>query len=119
LSVLRRNGFFDFSAHYFSTHDTKLAKNWEPDEAMLEQLHDYLMQQGVTFTEADWTRDHDWLRNELQQEMDVTAFSYEESQKVAVEEDPEVQKAISAMPQASHLLAESKSRYEKQRASLR
>ncbi len=119
LSVLRRNGFFDFSAHYFSTHDTKLAKNWTPDEAMLEQLHDYLMKQGVTFTEADWTRDHDWLRNELQQEMDVTAFSYEESQKVAVEEDPEVQKAIAAMPQASHLLAESKTRYEKQRASLR
>ena len=89
-----------------------------PDETVLEDMHDYIMKQGVTFSEADWTRDHDWVRNELRQEMYVTAFSYEDSQKVAVEQDPEVQKAIDAMPKAAHLLAESKSRYEKQRASL-
>ena len=119
LSVLRKNTFFNFSAHYFSTHDTKLAKNWMPDEAVLEDMHDYLMKQGVQFTEADWTRDRDWTRNELRQEMYITAFSYEDSQKVAVEQDPEVQKAIEAMPKAAHLLADSKTRYQKQRASLR
>ncbi len=119
LNVLRKNAFFNFSAHYFATHDTKLAKNWLPDEAILEDMHDYIMKQGVTFNEGDWTRDHDWVRNELRQEMYITAFSYEDSQKVAVQQDPEVQKAIEAMPKASHLLAESKTRYEKQRASLR
>ena len=119
LSVLRKNGFFNFSAHYFSTHDAKLAKGWVPDEAVLEDLHDYLMKENIHFTEADWTRDHDWLRNELRQEMYVTAFSYEDSQKVAVEQDPEVLKGIEDMPKAAHLLAESKSHFEKQRASLR
>ncbi len=119
LSVLRKNAFFSFSAHYFSTHDTKLAKNWMPDEPILEDMHDYVMKQGVQFTEADWTRDRDWVRNELRQEMYITAFSYEDSQKVAVEQDPEVQKAIEAMPKAAHLLADSKTRYQKQRASLR
>ena len=118
LNVLRKNSFFNFSAHYFSTHDTKLAKNWTPDEALLNDLHDYLMKEGVQFSEADWTRDHDWLRNELEQEMYITAFSYEDSQKLAVQQDPEVQKAIDAMPKAAQLLAQSKSRYEKQRASL-
>lgn len=119
LNILRKNAFFNFSAHYFSTHDTKLAKNWTPDENILEDMHDYLLKQGVTFEEADWTRDHQWVKDELRQEMYITAFSYEDSQKVAVEQDPEVQKAIEAMPKAAHLLAESKSRSEKQRASLR
>jgi carboxyl-terminal processing protease len=119
LNVLRKNSFFNFSAHYFSTHDTKLAKNWTPDETLLNDLHDYLMKEGVQFTEADWTRDHSWLRNELRQEMYVTAFSYEDSQKIAVEQDPEVQKAIEAMPKAAQLLAQSKNHSEKQRASLR
>ncbi len=119
LNALRKNTFFNFSAHYFATHDAKLATGWTPDENVLNDFHDYLMKQGVDFTEADWTRDHSWLRDELQREMDITAFSYEDSQKVAVEQDPEVQKAINAMPQAAKLLAQSKSRYEKQRASLR
>ncbi|MBV9759447.1 MAG: S41 family peptidase [Acidobacteriaceae bacterium] len=117
VSVLRKNAFFNFSNHYFSTHDTKLAQGWAPSEDLLNDFHDYLMKNGVDFTEADWTRDHSWLRDELRQEMYVTAFSYEDSQKIAVEQDLEVQKAMDALPKAAHLLAEAKNRYEKQRAS--
>jgi carboxyl-terminal processing protease len=118
LAALRKNAFFDFSAYYFSSHPTQLPKGWIPAEPLLNDFHDYLMKQAVQFTEADWTRDHEWLRDELRQEMYITAFSYEDSQKIAVEQDPEVQKAIAAMPQAGKLLAESKNRNEKQRASL-
>ena len=117
VGVIRKNAFFTFSAHYFSTHDTKFAHGWTPEESVLNDFHDFLMKNGVEFSEADWTRDHSWLRDELRQEMYITAFSYEDSQKIAVEQDPEVQKAIDAMSKAAHLLAESKSRYEKQRAS--
>ncbi|MBV9081537.1 MAG: S41 family peptidase, partial [Acidobacteriaceae bacterium] len=53
-NVIRKNGFFDFSAHYFSTHDTKVPKGWVPDENVLNEFHDYLLKQGVKFTEADW-----------------------------------------------------------------
>ncbi|MBV8902933.1 MAG: S41 family peptidase [Acidobacteriia bacterium] len=116
-NVVRRNGFFDFSAHYFSTHDIKVPKGWLPDENVLNEFHDFLMKQGVKFTEAEWTRDHDWLRNELQTEMYVTAFSYEDSQKMAVEQDPEVKKAIEVMPKAADLLAKSRQHVERQRAS--
>ncbi len=118
LAALRKNTFFDFSASYFANHPAKFVANWVPDEAVLNDFHDFLMKKGVEFTEADWTRDHSWLRDELRQEMYVTAFSYEDSLKVGVEQDPEVQKAIDAMPQAAKLLAMSKNRYEKQRASL-
>ncbi len=117
LNVARKNAFFNFSAHYFSTHDAKLPDNWVPDETVLNDFHEWVMNQGVQFTEADWTRDHSWLRDTLRTEMYVTAFSYEASQRVAVEQDPEIQKAIDAMPKASKLLAESKNRFEKQRAS--
>jgi carboxyl-terminal processing protease len=86
---------------------------------VLNDMHDYLMKNGVQFTEADWTRDHAWLRDQLRAQMYITAFSYEDSQRVGVEQDPEVQKAIEAMPKAAALLAQSKAHFEKQRASLR
>jgi carboxyl-terminal processing protease len=117
-AALRKNAFFSFSADYFSKHDTKLEKGWNPDEAVLESFHDYLMKQGVQFTEADWTRDHAWMRDEVKAEMYITAFSYEDHLRLLVEQDPEVAKAMEAMPKAAQLLAQSKARFEKQRASL-
>jgi carboxyl-terminal processing protease len=117
LAVLRKNGFFDFSTHYFSSHDTQEPKGWTPGEEVLNQFHDFLTQQSVQFTEADWAQNHDWLRRQLRSEMYITAFSYEDAQKVAVEQDPEVQKAIDAIPQAADLLARSQLRIEQKRAS--
>ncbi len=119
IAVMRKNAFFGYSAAYFSSHDTKLPKGWGPDEAVIEGFHDYLMKQGVPFTEADWTRDHTWIRDEVKAEMYITAFSYEDHLRLLVEQDLEVQKAIDAMPKATDLLAQSKARFEKQRASLR
>lgn len=119
VAALRKNVFFNFAAYYFSNHPTKLPQGWAPDEAVLDQMHDYLLKNGIQFSEADWTRDHSWMRDQLRSEMYVTAFSFEDSQRVGVEQDPEVQKAIDAMPKATTLLAQSKAHFEKQRASLR
>ena len=78
----------------------------------MNQFHDYLMKQGVEFTEADWTANHEWLRNRLQQEMYITAFSQDESKQLQVTEDPEVQKAIQALPKAADLLSRMKTHSE-------
>ena len=117
MNALRRNAFFDFSAHYFAGKSAKLPADWSPDESVLNDFHDFLMKNGVKFSEADWTRDHDWVRKQLRQQMYVTAFSFEDSEKVGVEQDPEVAKAIEVLPQASELLSKSKIKFEKQRAS--
>ena len=119
IAAARKSAFFNFSAQYFAEHDTKLKKGWTPDETVLEAFHDYLLKQGVQFTEKDWATDRSWLRDQLRAEMYITAFSYEDSEKARVEQDPEVAKAIDAMPKAADLLAQSKARFEKQRASLR
>jgi carboxyl-terminal processing protease len=119
INVLRKNAFFNFSAAFFANHDTKLPKGWVPDETVLEGFHDYLIKQAVPFTEADWTANHAWVRDQLRAEMYITAFSYEDSQRVSVEQDPEVQKAIDAMQKAAKLQLQSRSHFEKQQASLR
>ena len=47
-------------------------------------------------------------RQELKREMYITAFSYEDSQRVAIEQDPAVQKAMDSMPNAKKLLDNAK-----------
>jgi carboxyl-terminal processing protease len=105
--LLRHYAFFNFTAQYFGTHDAKLPKGWSPDVNVENDFHEFLLKQQVSFTEADWTDNRDWVRDQLKREMYVTAFSYEESQKVAVETDPEVVKAIGFLPEAHALLDKS------------
>jgi carboxyl-terminal processing protease len=112
IAVLRKNAFFTFTADYFGGKEAKLPEGWVPDEGTMERFHDYLMKQRVQFSEADWTGNHEWLRNRLQQEMYITAFNVDESKKVEVTEDPEVRKAIEALPKAADLLARMKAHSE-------
>jgi carboxyl-terminal processing protease len=106
--MLRKFAFFDFVAKYFSNHDTKLAKTWEPDVEFMNDFHKYLLDKKFEFTEAEFAENNSWMKRRLQSEAYVTAFSMEESRKFLVETDPMVLKAIDAMPKAKDLLENAK-----------
>ena len=107
--LLRKFEFFNFTAKYFGARaDLKLPKGWEPDQEVENEFHKYLLDEHLPFTEAEWAENHTWIKQQLKREMYATAFSYEESQKVAVEVDPMVEKAVEAMPEARALLEKSK-----------
>src|SRR5215469_1256807 len=107
--VLRKFAFFNFSAKWFGARgEAKLPKGWEPDASVVNEFRDYLKTQDIAFKDADWNDNRAWIAQQLKREMYATGFSFEESQKVAIETDPEVAKAIDAMPQARSLLDSSK-----------
>ncbi len=109
VEVLRKYALFNFSAKFFGSRpDTKLPKGWEPDENTVNDFHQFLLKNNVEFTEADFTENHDWIKQQLKREMYITAFSFEESQRVKIEQDPAVQKAIEAMPKAKALVDNAK-----------
>ena len=99
-----KSAFFNFTRFYFGTHDAKLPKGWSPDIATLNEFHDYLLKQSYQFTEAEFTQDADWIKRLLKREMYITAFNLDESDRVKVETDPEVERAVEAMPKAKALL---------------
>jgi carboxyl-terminal processing protease len=99
-----KSAFFNFSRNYFGQHEAKLPKGWSPDATTLNEFHDYLLKENYTFTEAEFAQDTDWIKRGLKKEMYITAFNLDESQRVAVETDPEVERAIDAMPKAKALL---------------
>ena len=107
--LLRKFAFFNFSAKWFGARQqAKLPNGWEPDASVVTEFHDYLGKQGINFKEADWNANKSWIAQQLKREMYATGFSFEESQKVAIETDPMVGKAVDAMPQAKTLLDKSK-----------
>ena len=107
--LLRKFDFFNFSAKWFGARNQiKLPKGWEPDASVLNEFHEYLQKEKTSFTEAEWTENHTWIQQQLKREMYASGFSYEDSQRVAIETDPMVGKAVDAMPEARALLDKSK-----------
>jgi hypothetical protein len=107
--MLRKFEFFNFTAKWFGGRTSaQLPKGWEPDTSVLNEFHEYLLKQSASFTEAEWTENLTWTKQQLKKEMYATGFSIEESQKVTVESDPMVTRAVESLPQARALLDKSK-----------
>jgi carboxyl-terminal processing protease len=106
--LYRKFAFFNFTKRYFSTRDAKLPKGWAPSAETMEEFHQFLLKEGFQFTEAEFTQSTDWIKRLLKREMYITAFNLDESQRVSVETDPEVEKAIEALPKARALLESAK-----------
>ncbi|HEY2013191.1 MAG TPA: S41 family peptidase [Bryobacteraceae bacterium] len=100
---LFRSALFSFTRQYFTKHSAALPKGWMPDDVVLNELHEYLLQKGTKFTEAEYTRDQDWIQRFLAKEMYIYAFNVDESDQVFARTDPAVQRAIDAMPKATAL----------------
>ncbi len=101
---LYRTGLFNFTRSYFAKRSSQLPKGWMPDEQVLEELHEFLLKSDIKFTEADWASRHDWIRRYLAKEMYIYAFNVEESDRIFAQTDPEVARAIEAMPKAQALV---------------
>jgi carboxyl-terminal processing protease len=108
-TLLRKYSFFKFSAKFFGPRaDPKLPAGWVPDEQMVNDFHQFLLDTGVSFTEAEFTENHQWVKDQLKREMYITGFNVDASDRVQIEQDPEVVKAVEAMPKAKMLLENAK-----------
>jgi carboxyl-terminal processing protease len=95
-----------FTQHFFAVHRDKLADGWNIDTKTMDEFHQWLLDQKVEFTEADFTRDYEKVRRRLQSEIYKTAFSVDEAMMYDTRTDPEVEAGVAALPHAEALLAQ-------------
>jgi hypothetical protein len=69
----------------------------------MKSFRDYLTKHGVRYTEPDMTENQDWVKRKIKEEVFFSNFGMQEGFKVMLEADPQVQKAIEAIPQARAL----------------
>jgi carboxyl-terminal processing protease len=111
----RKFSFFVFAAKYFGNNGIKMTKNWEPDQALLNDFHKFILDQGIQFTEAEFAESNDWIKQQLKREMYITAFGAEDARRLEVETDPIVTKAIDSLPKGKALLETAKKLVVQQR----
>ena len=68
----------------------------------------YIVENGVSYGDPVFTADHDWIRRHLAREMYIWAFNVDESDRIYAMTDPEVVRAVDAMPEATTLVQHAK-----------
>src|ERR1700726_3609531 len=108
-ALLRADVFFPFEAgvggftrYYLGTRPT-ITKSFEVDDAVMKSFRDYLAKHNVHYTEPELAENQDWIKRKIKQEIFMSAFGQQEGFKVLLEADPQVQKAVDAVPQARAL----------------
>ncbi len=103
--LLRKFAIFNFSAQFFcSRPEAKLPAGWQPDDIFIGQFHQFLLKNDISFKEPEFIENRQWVKEQLKTQMYITAFGYEASERVRIEQDPEVLKAADAVPKAKSLL---------------
>jgi carboxyl-terminal processing protease len=104
--LLEKYAFFNFSKHYVINH--KVNRDFEVDDAAMQEFRKFLDEQKIPFTEADLAENNDWIRSNIKAELFINEFGQQEGMKVHAETDPEVQKALDLLPEAKQLAENAK-----------
>jgi carboxyl-terminal processing protease len=110
--LLERRGVFyplpqgvgDFARYYLGARPD-VTKDFVADDAVIQQLRKYLNEQHISFTENDIQQNLPWIKWEIKREVFTTVFGLNEGYRVALENDPQLEKAIESIPQAKALYA--------------
>ena len=69
----------------------------------MRMFREYLSKHNVRYTEPEIAESHDWIKRKIKQEVFMSVFNMQEWFKVLLEGDPQVQKAVEAIPEARAL----------------
>jgi carboxyl-terminal processing protease len=93
---------------YFLGNKPAITKDFEVDDNVMRTFREYLSKHTIRYTEPEMAEGLDWIKRKIKQEVFMSTFSQQEGFKVLLEADPQVQKAVEAIPQARALYQNAK-----------
>jgi carboxyl-terminal processing protease len=98
----QEQGVGGFTRYFLGTRPT-ITHNFEVDDKVLKEFRDYLARHDIRYTEPEFAENQDWVKRKIKQEVFMSNYGTQEGFKVLLDADPQVQKAIDAIPQARAL----------------
>jgi carboxyl-terminal processing protease len=98
----QEQGVGGFTRYFLGTRPT-ITKSFEVDDKVMKDFRDYLAKHNIRYTEPEFAENQDWVKRKIKQEVFMSNFGTQEGFKVLLDADPQVQKAVDAIPQARAL----------------
>jgi carboxyl-terminal processing protease len=100
--------FYHFGAIFFGADTPHLPQGWAPDQELVDRFRKFLQQQGIAFTDQEFSQNRSWVEEQLRLEMYTRAFDKRSADRAARSNDPEVRQAVDSLPRAHALLEQVK-----------
>jgi carboxyl-terminal processing protease len=98
----QEQGVGGFTRFFLGTRPS-ITHSFEVDDKVIKEFRDYLAKHNIRYTEPEFAENQDWVKRKIKQEVFMSAYGTQEGFKVLLDADPQVQKAVEAIPQARAL----------------
>jgi carboxyl-terminal processing protease len=95
-------GVGDFVRFYLG-EKPEISGDFVTTEGVLQEFRKYLGKQHIKFTEQDIQANLVWLKWQIRREVFTTVFGLNDGYKVALQDDPQLDKAVELIPQSRAL----------------
>lgn len=106
-SLVQHGVFFEFAKYYLGVHKT-IPNDFQVTDAVVQEFRQYVADQKVQLSDQDLKANLDFVRTHIRTPLVEFIYGQTQAREIALENDPEVEKAVEDMPQASELLAKAK-----------
>lgn len=107
--LYRRGAFYplpqgvgDFVRYYLG-EKPDVTRSFTVDDSVMGQFWKFLASEHIKFTDADIQANLSWLKWQIKREVFTSVFGQDAGYKVALDDDPQLNKAIELIPQARAL----------------
>lgn len=100
-SLIEHYAFFDFANGYMA-HRT-VGRNFQVDDAVMNDFKQFMTSHQIPYTEKDLNDVLTWVKANIKAEIFTTQFGEKSGLEVRANWDPEIQKALTLLPQAKAL----------------
>jgi len=102
VTLLQHSAIFNFTKHYFAVHKS-IPDGFDVDDAVVAEFKQFLKSKSIDYTDADFAGSLDWVKVNIKSSLYKTQFGQTRGMEVTAAWDPEVNKAITYLPEAQAL----------------
>jgi carboxyl-terminal processing protease len=95
-------GVGDFTRFYLSKKPA-VTRDFVVDDQVIDEFRKYLSDQHIKYTEPEIQENLAWLKLQIKREVFTSVFGLNDGFKVALQDDPQLDKAVDLIPQARAL----------------
>lgn len=116
-NLLSHAAFFDYMKHYLAHRS--IDKNFQVDDAVLTDFKSFLKTDKVDYSDADFNTNLSWIKMNIRSQLFISQFGANEGFRAAKDDDPQIAKALTFMPEALALEERSDKSKEQRTASIK
>ncbi|HTB97162.1 MAG TPA: S41 family peptidase [Terracidiphilus sp.] len=99
--LLYHQAFFHFAPKYLSNRTVD--HNFQVDDTVMKSFKDFLTSDNIPWTDSDINGVSDWLKTNIKENLITYQFGELQGLRVMADWDPEIQKALTFLPEAQAL----------------